>query len=334
MPFAAILGQERAVALLRRAWMEGRVPQAYCFTGPAGVGRRGAALALAQALNCLAPVGDPAVDACGACRSCRKVAAGEHPDVTLVTPAEKTVITIDQIRVVSARAALRPYEGAVKVWILDPAEQLQEAAANALLKTLEEPAGQALFVLVASGFHGLLPTIRSRCQEVRFDPLPDAALRAILTAHGRTPAEAAAVAALADGSAERALALDPADAAADRERAVTDLLAALGPLPRLLDHAERLGKDRVGFQATLELLAGVTRDLAILTASEPAADRLPPARRPVLVPLAEAVPRGAALRLHAAVADAAAALERNALPRFVAERMLMRMRDACKRDDE
>jgi DNA polymerase III subunit delta' len=334
MPFAALLGQERAVALLRRAWVEGRVPQAYCFTGPSGVGRRSAALALAQALNCLAPIRGAADDACGSCRACRKVAAGEHPDVTLVTPTEKTVITIDQIRAVTVQAALRPYEGAVKVWILDPAEQLQEAAANALLKTLEEPAGQALFILVASGFHGLLPTIRSRCQEVRFDPLPDAALRAILTAHGRTPAVAAAVAALAAGSAERALALDPAEVAADREQAVTTLRAALAPLPRLLEHAERLGKDRAGLLAALEPLADVTRDLALLTTSESAADRLPPERRLDLAPLAEALPRGAALELHAAIADAAAALERNALPRFVAERMLMRMRHACKRDED
>src|SRR5512139_2104652 len=150
MPFRDLCGQDRAVSLLRRAWAGSRLAQAYCFTGPAGVGKRTTAVALAQAVNCLSPlVGAPgpgAPDACGACRACIRIAAGQHPDVTLVTPEEKTVITIDQIRGLAARASLRAYEGTGKIWILDPAHDMQEPAANAFLKTLEEPPAGSLFV--------------------------------------------------------------------------------------------------------------------------------------------------------------------------------------------
>src|SRR5512145_2954399 len=107
MPFRDIRGQDRPVGLLRRAWARARLAQAYCFTGPSGVGKRATAVALAQAINCLAPVGGPSEDgrdACGACRACTRIAAGRHPDVTVVVPEEKKIITIDQIRELAARS--------------------------------------------------------------------------------------------------------------------------------------------------------------------------------------------------------------------------------------
>ena len=100
MPFRDIRGQDRPVRLLQRAWAGGRLAQAYGFTGPPGVGKRTTAVALAQAVKCLSPVTAPSEgegpDACGACRACTRIAAGQHPDVTLVAPEEKTVITIDR----------------------------------------------------------------------------------------------------------------------------------------------------------------------------------------------------------------------------------------------
>ena len=108
MPFAEILGQDRAVSFLRSAWRTGRLSQAYCFAGPAGVGKRTTALALAQAINCLAPGGAASemADACGQCVACRKITAGNHPDVSELRPEEKTVITIDQIREMAARMSM------------------------------------------------------------------------------------------------------------------------------------------------------------------------------------------------------------------------------------
>ncbi|MBI2002174.1 MAG: DNA polymerase III subunit delta' [candidate division NC10 bacterium] len=330
MPLAEILGQDRAVAFLRSAWRTGRLSQAYCFAGPAGVGKRTAALALAQAINCLAAgnaASQATADACGRCAACRKIAAGNHPDVIEVRPEEKTVITIDQIREVAARASLRAYEGRAKVWILDPADQMQEPAANAFLKTLEEPAGVSLFILVTATPSALLPTILSRCQEVRFDLLGEGHLRDLLARHGRPP-EAAA---LAGGSAARALALDVAEAHARRDRIVQEVWDALGSLPAVLERADDLGSDRPAFEAALEILAGYTRDMIVAKIAGGAVPLVHGDREADVARLAARYPVGAILNVFEAQVEAQRALARRANPRFTAERMLLRMRDAVGR---
>jgi len=336
MPFAKILGQERAVTHLRRAWRAGRLPQAYCFAGPPGVGKRTTALALAQAVNCLAPVteGARAEDACGACIACRKIGGGLHPDVVIVRPEGKTVITIDQIREVAKRATLRPYEGRTPVWILDPADLMQEPAANALLKTLEEPAGASLFVLVAASPSALLPTILSRCQVVRFDPLGEAHLREILAHHGRTPEDTAAAAALSGGSAERALALDVGEARGARDRLVAQVWAALDSPVAILERAEGLARDRAGLEAALTTLAGFTRDLAVAKVGGTSAPLVNADRLPETAQLAARCPLSAILDIFAAQVEAQRALARHANPRLTAERMLLRMRQAIEKGQE
>jgi DNA polymerase-3 subunit delta' len=336
MPFAEIRGQERAVARLRRAWVAGRLPQAYCFAGPSGVGKRTTALALAQAVNCLMPVagGTGADDACGACVACRKIGGGLHPDVAEVRPEGKTVITIDQIREVAGRAALRPYEGRRPVWILDPADLMQEPAANALLKTLEEPAGATLFVLVTAAPSALLPTILSRCQVVRFDPLGEVHLREILAGHGRPTQDAAAAAILAGGSAERALAMDVEEARATRERLVAQVWAALDSPVAILERAEELARDRAALQAALTTLVGFTRDLAVAKMGETGATLVGADHQPETARLAAGYPLSAILDIFAAQVEAQRAVARHANPRLTAERMLLRMRQAIDRGQE
>jgi DNA polymerase III subunit delta' len=335
MPFREIRGQDRAVAQLRRAWTAERLPQAYCFAGPPGVGKRTTALALAQAINCLAPDSGEAEgragDACGACIPCRKIARGEHPDVTVVQPEEKTVITVDQIRELTARASLRAYEGKAKIWIVDPADQMQEPAANAFLKTLEEPCGASLFVLVTATPSALLPTIRSRCQVVRFDSLGEGPLQEILLGHGRTAEQSAAAAQLAGGSAELALALDVAGVRALRDRIVSETWDALGSLPKILGQAERLAKDRTELEAALEVLAAASRDMAVAKVGGSAAGLLPPDRRATAERLAAVHSMAAILGIHAAQVEAQRVLARYANPRLTAERMLLRMRQAIGR---
>jgi DNA polymerase-3 subunit delta' len=326
MPFAEIVGQDRAVAQLRLAWAAGRLGQAYCFQGPSGVGKRATARALAQAVNCLAPAAGP--DACGACPACRRIAAGGHPDVVEVRPEDKSVIGIDQIREVAARASLRPYEGRTKVWILDPADKMQEPAANALLKTLEEPAGVSLFVLVTAAPAALLPTILSRCQGVRFDLLNEAALRTILARRGRPPEEMSALLAMAAGSAERALGLDPAAARAARDRVVQEVWAALESPLRILECAERLAGDRAQLEAALEVLTGFSRDLAVLQLGGEAAALAHPECRDRAAALASRHPAAALLGVFEAQREAQRALARNANPRLTAEYMLLSMREA------
>lgn len=221
MVFDAILGQDPAVQILRRALATGRVHHAYRFEGPAGVGKRTAAFALAQSLVCQRP--QP--EGCGECSACRRtVTLAEeephvplHPDVLLVGRGiypkhllgkkgsdEKTGISVEQIRrVVLARAGYEPHEARALVVIVQNAEELTQSAANALLKTLEEPHAKVHFVLLTSRPRKLLDTVRSRSLAVRFGPLPDTALRLILEQRG-VPTDRVA---LAQGSAKRALEL-------------------------------------------------------------------------------------------------------------------------------
>ncbi|HEX3479167.1 MAG TPA: hypothetical protein VHT91_29285 [Kofleriaceae bacterium] len=176
-----LAGQERAVAQLRRTIERGRVPHAYLFSGPPGAPLVDAATALAMALSCqrhpgegcdadpAGPGGGDAEDA-GMCVACAKIASGIHPDVvTLIREGAANIVPIESVRSqVIARIGFPPHEGPVRVFIVEEATALAPPAANALLKTLEEPPGRAMFVLCTTAPDQLLPTIRSRCQRVRF----------------------------------------------------------------------------------------------------------------------------------------------------------------------
>jgi len=167
-----IPGQDRVIARLRAAIAQDRVHHAYLFTGAAGVGKRRTALALASALNCLQSPGDP----CGECEACDKIASGIHPDVvTLEREGAAQIIPIENIRrEVVTRVGLPPHEGRMRVFLIDEAGALQPAAANSLLKTLEEPPARTMFVLGTTSPDLLLPTIRSRCQRLVFAPVAGA----------------------------------------------------------------------------------------------------------------------------------------------------------------
>ena len=166
-----IRGQDRAIARLRAALSGGRVHHAYLFTGPAGSGKQATAMALAAALNCRNAPGE----GCDDCDSCVKIAQGIHPDVVaLAREGAAQIVPIESIRQnVIARVALPPHEAAVRVFFLEEASTvaLQPAAANSLLKTLEEPPARTMFVLATVAPDQLLPTIRSRCQRVSFAPV-------------------------------------------------------------------------------------------------------------------------------------------------------------------
>jgi DNA polymerase III delta' subunit len=162
-----IQGQDRVIGILRAAIERRRVHHAYLFTGAAGSGKRDTALALAAALNCLEAPGV----GCDRCASCDRIAHGIHPDVvTLAREGAAQIIPIETVREVIGRTALPPHEAETRVFIVDEANALQPASANALLKTLEEPPRRTMFVLGTVAPDQLLPTIRSRCQRVAFAP--------------------------------------------------------------------------------------------------------------------------------------------------------------------
>jgi DNA polymerase-3 subunit delta' len=334
-----VIGQDRAVSRLRRAWTGGRLAQAYSFVGPEGVGKRTTALALAQAVNCLHPQAGEAPDACGACPACRKIAAGNHPDVALVAPVEKTVIEIDQIREVAGRATRRAYEGAVKVWILDPADRMQEPAANAFLKTLEEPPGSALFVLITTSPSALLPTIRSRCQEVRFDALGAEALEAILSRHGLPAERCRELAGRALGSAARAL--DPEWEAEQEKLAelLEGMLEGLASAPAALARAEALDRmlraqDRNQTEAFIDALGLFLRDVAVLRMRAEGIAPLNPSWADAASAWAAAAPIASILAIEDALRHARWALDHNANRRLTLERLLLRMREAMRESEE
>jgi DNA polymerase-3 subunit delta' len=167
------------VAFLRRSLAHGRIPSAYLFLGPHHVGKRTTALALAKALNC-AGGGE---EGCGRCPSCRKIDEGVHPDVEVVRP-DGQFIKIDQVRAIGDKLALIPFEARRRVVILAQAERMNLPAANALLKTLEEPPGDTLLILCAEEPARLPETIRSRCLPVRFGLLSEETVRGLLGAPG------------------------------------------------------------------------------------------------------------------------------------------------------
>jgi len=235
--FSHILGQEPAVQTLTRALDSGHVHHAYRFEGPAGVGKERAAFALAQALVC--ELGGPrACEKCSACQRALRISDEEprvpaHPDVILlqrglyrgrISANEATGISIEQVRrMVLERVGYGPHEGRARVFIVRDADELTVSAANALLKTLEEPGQGTHFVLLTSRPNRLLDTIRSRTLPVRFSPLPDALVAQILQDKGLDPK----VAILAQGSVALAVDLASEDAINEREEFVASARAAI-----------------------------------------------------------------------------------------------------------
>ena len=169
MGFVEIKGQDTAVQILKKSILSSHVSHAYLFQGLEGVGKKTTALALAQALNCL-KFDTSLAEACGKCSGCIKVENGNHPDIQMVIP-EKYVIKIDQIRSLKGKVYYKCYEGRYKVIILDNAHNLTIEASNSLLKVLEEPPQDTVFILVTSEPGKLTDTIISRCQQIQFQPL-------------------------------------------------------------------------------------------------------------------------------------------------------------------
>lgn len=202
---APIVGHERPLAQLREALTSGRLHHAWLFEGPPGVGKHAVARWLALAATCEQA---PAQRPCGVCPTCQRVLAGVHPDVITLGPdPEKAtaIIPVDRVREVIRAAGFHRYGARARFVIVDPAEGMQPAAANALLKTLEEPPDGTHFVLVATSARALLPTIVSRCQRLRFGPVPTPQLAAWLRA--RALPEPEELARVAQGSPGEALRL-------------------------------------------------------------------------------------------------------------------------------
>ena len=188
---------------LMRSAQAGRIVHAMLFSGPHGTGKRTMARLFARAVLC----GSSGDRPCGVCPACKKCLSDAHPDVHIVSP-EKNNIKVDQIRALTEALALTSYEGGAKIAIIERADTMNESAQNALLKTLENPTGDVLFFLLTEAPGALLPTIVSRCLQVRFHCLEAAECARVLEGRGLEPSRAAELSALAQGSVGRALEID------------------------------------------------------------------------------------------------------------------------------
>lgn len=215
MSWQGIQGHDENVERFRRILASGRLASTFLFVGPPGVGKRTFALKLAQALLCEV-ASEVELNPCGTCPSCQQVAAESHPDLELIAkPADKSFIPVEvfigdrdhRMRDgLCHNISLKPYLGGRKIAIIDDADYLNQEGANCLLKTLEEPPPKSLIILIGSSEQTQIPTIRSRCQVVRFRALRQEVVASLLLSLGEveTDLEAARLAALSHGSLQQA----------------------------------------------------------------------------------------------------------------------------------
>jgi DNA polymerase-3 subunit delta' len=280
--FANIVGNETSIGYIKRLLANGRVPGALLFAGPDGVGKKQAAFELARAFVCRSPVG---VEACGSCPACGRVGKfvlptsdkgddfdrvffSDHSDVGLVVPFKRN-LRVGSIRALEREAHFRPYEAEARVFIIDDAHKMNDNAANALLKTLEEPPPTTYIVLVTSQPDALLSTIRSRCQSIIFSPVPSDEIEAYLVGnHAHSAADSTLAARLAGGSLGRAVTLDLAKYKDQRNVMLGVIRAALVSNDRasMLSAAERMNdaKNKDDLEAALSILETLIRDIWLL----------------------------------------------------------------------
>lgn len=203
-----MLGHEWAVDLLKEHVIRGQVRHAYLITGPQGVGRRTLALRLAQAVNCPQPVGPG--EPCGICRTCRLIEQMRHPDLAVVQAEQRGgTLKVDQVRELQRSLSLAPFEAPFRIAMLLHFEESHISAANALLKTLEEPASRVILILTAESAEILLPTVVSRCEVLRLRTLPIEQLSSGLHENmGINPDQAQLLAAISNGRPGYAIYLD------------------------------------------------------------------------------------------------------------------------------
>ena len=268
MPFQNIIGHQSTIASLQTAVARQRLAHAYLFHGEASIGKRATAVCFAQALNCERPPSDHGLDACGSCRSCQQIEARTHPDYFVIEPDSEPAtpqIKIEQVREIEQQIMYRPLVGERKICLIDEADRMTLGAANALLKTLEEPPGHSFFILVTSRPAALPVTIRSRCQSLRFaTPARTDVEAALILKREMPPADARFLGMISEGRIGEALSTDLKSVRAQQQE-LLELVspASLRSVTTILTSAESLAKaDRAA--EMLSWLARWIRDLIII----------------------------------------------------------------------
>jgi DNA polymerase III subunit delta' len=289
MSLNTFLGNAPVLEVLSRAVEQNRLPHGLIFAGPEGVGKTTLAVLLAQWVNCPSP--GPR-SGCGTCSTCRRIAAvlrsrtlecsarsgsnrcgscpncralaGQHPDVRLIRPDEKTTISINQIRAMIEEVSFHPFEARYRVAILDPADQMRLEAMNSLLKTLEEPASQTIIILITTSPFLLPITIRSRSRLLRFGGIPqDQVERYLIDIAGRGPEQARLAAVFSDGSLGAALDFNSEEFREARVQALryVSLLLQKGRFVEVSRLSSVLAKDKDSFDLWLRAFEALLQDV-------------------------------------------------------------------------
>jgi DNA polymerase III subunit delta' len=281
--FDELTGNARVKAVLKRMLVADRLPGALLFAGEEGIGKKRFALEVARALNCRSPKDH---EACGVCSSCKRIGKlnypqredadewsqiiwTDHPDVGLVV-APKRVLRVEQMRQIEKEANYRPFEGKARVFLIDEADKLNDASANALLKVLEEPPKTSYLILITARPAMLLPTILSRCQMIRFSPLTPDEIETYLTRNNPVDSKTARLRArAAGGSIGRALSGDLVTFTSQRKAMlkVLNALVVSDDRAQLLRSAEQLNEAQYKeeFEERLDVLETLIRDAWMLS---------------------------------------------------------------------
>lgn len=251
--FENIYGHQRIKNMMETMIGNDQLPHGLCFHGPKGIGKRFLAQEIARAMLC------DTRDGCGTCRHCHKMKGGNHPDFVLIQPDGQD-IKVDQIRNISENLHFRPYEGRARIIVLDQAERMAEAAANAFLKSLEEPPEYVYFMLVTSDVKSLLPTIRSRCQQHGFTSLSKEDKARILTDHfGKDAATAERLAAISYRSLETEN--GAWDVFSDDVKRIMGFFQQMFKSGQALDFFTDVTRDKTSFPRLKEYMVAVLREL-------------------------------------------------------------------------
>lgn len=269
--FHEIIGHPRALDILQSMLLTEEIPHALLFMGEEGIGKRTVALAFAQALLCherRRPEGEEGmIEPCGRCLSCQKLVDQNHPDLTILEP-EGSAIKIEQVRTLQERIVFKPLDGPKRIILIDPADKMNGAAANALLKTLEEPPLHAVLILITAKPYSLPETILSRCQKLSFYPLSLSQVEKLLTERNNWSAqEARLVASLTGGHLGEALSIT-LENAREMEKGLYTLVAeqTLTTYDRLFEVATAYSRDEETLARSLHYLSAWFRDVLVLQA--------------------------------------------------------------------